>query len=390
MSNNNLGKNTSCVHTINDNSPIPNGVNTPIYTSTAFEYPNKEDEVYYPRYFNLPNHNVVANKIALLENAEKGLVLSSGMAAITTVFFSYLKPGDHAIIQRNVYGGTSAFITGELKDFNIETTFIDSNDVKDFESSIKKNTKLIYIETPSNPLLKVIDIKKIADLAKSKNLLSVIDNTFASPINQNPINLGIDIVIHSGTKYLNGHSDINCGAIATSNKLMSKIYSYSKNHGGTLDSHACYMLERGLKTMGIRVAKQNTNAEAIAKYLEENSNVQTVNYPGLTSSPDYEIAKKQMKGFGGMLSFEIKGSYDTAKTFLNNLEIILPAVSLGGIESLATMPRDTSHARMSDEERKEAGISDTLVRISSGIEDVEDLINDLEKAFSKVKSKVSA
>lgn len=386
MDKNNFKQNTKCIHSFSKNNDFPEGVLTPIYTSTSYRYSSESDSVYYPRYFNTPNHKIVSEKIAALEEGEEAIVLSSGLAAITTTFFAYLKPGDHAVVQRTIYGGTSYFISNELKEFGIEISYISSTDPEDFRKKVTKNTKLIYIETPSNPLLQVIDIEAIAKIAKEKNIISIIDNTFATPINQTPITMGIDIVIHSGTKYLNGHSDVNCGVVVSRKEVINKILNYAKSHGGTLDSHALYLLDRGLRTLGLRVKQQNESALKLAKYLEKHPFINKVFYPGLESNEGHKTAKKQMKGFGGMLSFEVNCTYEEINKALNGVKLFTPAASLGGVESLICLPADTSHKRISKEEREKAGIKDTLVRVSVGIEDIEDLIEDLENAFKLIKS----
>ena len=376
--------NTRCVHSGRYLDEKSLGVNTPIYASTAHLFPNTQDLVRYPRYSNIPTQVAPAEKICALEGGEQGLVFSSGMAAITTVCYALLKQGDHAIFQSGLYGGTQHFINSELKMYGIEKDIIPTNDLDDFAKAIKDNTVLIYLESPTNPLLDVIDLVGIAKLAKEHGILTVVDNTFATPINQNPLQFGIDIIVHSGTKYLNGHSDVCCGAVVSSSELMEKIMARAINHGGTLDTHACYLLERGLKTLGLRIECQNNNALALANFLTEQPTVNKVYYPGLEEHPGYEIAKKQMRGFGGMLSFKLACDALTAKKFANNLELITPAVSLGGVESILCFPAETSHAKLSAEERARQGITDSLIRLSVGIEDVDDLRRDLENALGVI------
>lgn len=375
-----MKNNTKCVHAGNINDEITGGVITPIYTSTSNGFDIETNVVFYPRYLNIPTQKVVADKIAQLENAEEAIVLSSGMAAISSVLYSLLKAGDHAIFFDCLYGGTSFLITSELNKFNIEYTFVDN--IESFKNAIKPNTKLVYIESPSNPLLQVIDIPAVVSICKENNILSVIDNTFATPINQQPLILGMDVVIHSATKYLNGHSDLICGVIATSKELMSIVKPYVINHGGILNSQDCYLLERGMKTLALRVNKQNENALNLAQYLESHSKLKKVNYPGLQSSPYYELAKGQMSGFGGMLSFELDCSADELKKVLCSFNLFKEVISLGGVESLVCIPAKTTHVKMTPEQRYKAGISDTLLRVSVGIEDIEDLIDDMEQALS--------
>jgi cystathionine beta-lyase len=356
--------------------PLYGGLVNPIYTSSAYDY---DTEVLYPRYFNTPNQRAVVEKIAALENAEAGLLFSSGMAAIMTSLFAMVKQGDHILFQDDLYGGTHHAALNELKRYGINHSMVNVFDLRKFEDAIQPDTKVIYIETPSNPLLKITDIKGVARIAKKYKIITIIDNTFASPVNQNPIDLGIDIVTHSGTKYIGGHSDLCCGVAVASKKIIEKIRASSMHFGGSLDAQSAYLVERSLKTIVLRVQQQNKNAMALAKYLEAESKVGAVYYPGLKSNPGYAIAKKQMPGgFGGMLSFEIKGD---PEKFLKKLKIIRKAISLGGVESTIAQPVKTSHAKLTAVERKAVGISDKLLRFSVGIEDVNDLINDIKQAL---------
>ncbi|MEZ4946787.1 MAG: PLP-dependent aspartate aminotransferase family protein [Cyclobacteriaceae bacterium] len=367
---------TQSVHAGSPGDPLYGGVVNPIYLSSAYDY---EETVRYPRYYNTPNQLAVAEKITALENGEDGLVFSSGMAAIMTSLFAMVKMGDHIIFQNDLYGGTHHAALHELNRYGITYTMVDATDPSNFEKAIRKETKVIYIETPSNPLLKITDIKKVAAIAKKHKLVTIIDNTFASPVNQNPIDLGIDIVTHSGTKYIGGHSDLCCGLMVSSKKLTNKIKASAMHFGGSLDAQTCYLVERSLKTIVLRVNQQNSNAMTIARFLESESKVGKVFYPGLKTHPLHSIAKKQMPGgFGGMLSFEVKGSPDK---FMKKLKYIKRAVSLGGVESTINSPMRTSHSKLTAEERKAVGISDKLVRFSVGIEDPTDLINDIKQAL---------
>ena len=375
---NKLSKKTNCVHSGGIFDKTTRGANTPIYTSTSYAYLDT-DERPYPRYFNTPNQRALINKLCALENGEAGLVFGSGMAAITTTLFSFLKNGDHVVFQAGLYGGTIHLIHKELKQFGIDYTIAETNTVTDLEKSIKPNTRVIYIETPYNPLLKITDISSTAKLALSRNLTSIIDNTFASPINQNPLNLGIDIVLHSATKYLGGHSDICAGAAISSEKNIKQIRETGLNMGGSLDANTCYLLERSIKTLAIRVAQQNNNALKLAQYLKKHPKVNNVYYPGLESHNGYDIAKKQMSGFGGMLSFEPKDINST--TFQKRLKIIKPSMSLGGVESIMCAPALTSHRLLTKDEREKEGIKDSLLRLSVGIEEVSDLIDDMKQAL---------
>ncbi len=374
-----MKKNTQCVHSGTYPDPRTRGINTPIFPSSSFEYLDTPENVY-PRYFNTPNQKAIINKLCALENAEDGLFFSSGMAAISTAIFSLLGSGDHIVLQRDIYGGTHHFATAEFDKFGIQYTLV-SNNMAELESAIRPNTRIIYIESPSNPLLLITDIAAVSRIAKSKNILTLIDNTFATPINQNPLDLGIDIVLHSGTKYIGGHSDICCGAVVASQALIAIIRQSAANFGGSLNAVTCYLIERSLKTMGIRVAQQNINALAIARYLQKNPLIRKVNYPGLENHPGFEIAAGQMKGFGGMLSFELDDQRISPREFLKKLNLIKPALSLGGVETIVCAPVATSHEKMSSAERAELGITERLLRLSVGIEDVDDIIADIDQAL---------
>ena len=367
---------TQSVHVGSLGDPLYGGLVNPIYTSSAYDY---DQEILYPRYFNTPNQKAVVEKVAALENAEDGLLFSSGMAAIMTSMFAMLKQGDHVLFQSDLYGGTHHAAIHELERYGIQHAMVDVADLKKFERAILQNTKVIFIETPSNPLLRITDIAAVATMAKRHKIVTIIDNTFASPVNQNPIDLGIDIVTHSGTKYIGGHSDLCCGVAVASKKLTDQIRTSAFHFGGSVDAHTAYLVERSLKTIVLRVQQQNKNAMALAMYLEKESKVNAVYYPGLKSNPGYAIAKKQMPGgFGGMLSFEIKGD---PEKFLKKLKIIRKAISLGGVESSIAQPVKTSHAKLTVKERKAAGISDKLLRFSVGIEEVKDLISDIKQAL---------
>ncbi len=370
---------TRCVHVGEGIDLITRGINTPIFSSTSHEYLDTED-VAYPRYFNTVNQRVIEEKLSELEGAENSIIFSSGMAAISTVLLSFLEAGDHIILQDEIYGGSHAFIELFFKRFGISYSFVSTN-VKAIEAAIKPKTRIIYIETPTNPLLSIIDIQKVAEIASCNKCITVIDNTFATPIYQNPIKMGIDIVIHSGTKYLGGHSDLSCGAVATSSVLGSKIRKTATNFGGNINPLTCYILERSLKTLSIRVKQQTENAFQIATFLHEHSEIQNIYYPGLHEHTGHSIACRQMTGFGAMLSFELKEPNLTVDIFMKRLKLIKPAVSLGGIETTICDPARTSHAKISADVRSRQGITDSLLRLSVGIENVKDLINDIDKAL---------
>ena len=380
---NKLGLNTTCVHVGEVKDEQFKGAVSPIYMSTSYAF-DGVDIKRYPRYYNTPNQEMLCKKIAALENTEDALIFSSGMAAISSSMFTFLKRGDHVVIQQVIYGGTYNFIVTEFDKYGVEYSFTESDKIEDFKPLIKENTKVIYIETPSNPLLGITNMKAISELAKEHHILTMIDNTFASPINQNPIDFGIDIVIHSATKYMGGHSDISAGAVASTKENIEQIWKTAINLGGNLSDQTVWLLERSLKTLNLRVKAQTENAQIMAEYLDKNNDIDNVYYPGLQSHPQYELAKKQMKGFGAMLSFELKEGIDALK-FQNYLNLIKPSMSLAGLESTTVSPTQTTHALLSEEERLERGIKDGLIRFSVGIEEPEDLIYDIEQAIKKAK-----
>lgn len=381
----NKGLNTICTHIGELEDKQHRGAISPLYMSTSYAYEDV-DVKRYPRYFNTPNQEGLCKKIAALEHAEAALIFSSGMAAVSTALLAFLKAGDHVVLQQTLYGGTYNLVNEEFSKYGIEYSFTEGWKAEAFEEKIKENTKVIYIETPSNPLLTITDLKEVARIAKKHGLITMIDNTFASPVNQNPIDFGIDIVIHSATKYMGGHSDICAGAVASTAENMERIFHLAKNLGGSLSEYTVWLLERSMKTMGIRVRAQNENALAMANFLQENKDIERVYYPGLPTHEDHEIAKKQMKGFGGMLSFELNSSLD-ASLFQKSLKLIKSSMSLAGVESTLISPTKTSHALMSAEVRAEQGIADGLIRFSVGIEEPEDLIQDILQALEAIKNK---
>lgn len=379
-----LGINTTCVHVGEVKDEQFKGAISPIYMSTSYAF-DGVDVKRYPRYLNTPNQEMLRKKIAALEHTEDALIFSSGMAAISNAMLAFLQKGDHVIIQQVIYGGTYNFVVSEFDKYGIEYSFTESDKADDFKSLIKKNTKILYIETPSNPLLGITDMEAISRIAKEHTIITMIDNTFASPINQNPVDFGIDIILHSATKYMGGHSDISAGAVAASKEHIEQIWKTAINFGGNLSDQTVWLLERSLKTMNLRVKEQTKNAQIMAEYFEGNSNIDSVYYPGLKSHPQYEVAKKQMKGFGAMLSFELKKGIDAMK-FQNSLQLIKPSMSLAGVESTTVSPTQTTHALLNEEERLERGIKDGLIRFSVGIEETEDLISDIEQAIKKAKN----
>ena len=378
-----LGINTICTHVGEVKDEQFKGAISPIYMSTSYAF-DGVDVKRYPRYLNTPNQAALVKKIAALEKTENALIFGSGMAAVSTSLLAFLHKGDHIVLQQTLYGGTYNFVVEEFDKFGIEYSFTEGLSIKEFENKIQENTKVLYIETPSNPLLTITDMKAVSKLAKSKGIVTMIDNTFASPINQTPVDFGIDIMLHSATKYMGGHSDILAGAVAASDEHIDKIWNIAKNLGGSLSDFTVWMLERSLKTLKLRVKRQSKNALKMAKYLAVNKDVEHVYYPGLKGHPNYKLAKKQMKNFGGMLSFELSEGID-AMQFQNNLQLIKPSMSLAGVESTMLSPTQTSHALLSAEERAKQGIKDGLIRFSVGIEETKDLIADIEQAIKRCK-----
>ena len=372
---------TRCVHDGEIKDTMYQGIVSPLFMSTTYPWFGGDAEKKpYPRYFNTPNQEFLSKKIASLENGEKALIFTSGMAAISTSIMAIVKSGDHVIFQEDLYGGTRNFIKTEFDKYGIEYSFTNGLESEDFTNEIRNNTVGIYVETPSNPLLKIVDLKSISSFAKENSIWTMIDNTFASPVNQNPIDHGIDIVIHSATKYLGGHSDISAGAVVSTEKNINLILNSAKNFGGNLSDYTVWLLERSMKTLFIRVREQTNNAKLLAKMLEENSNISRVYYPGLESHPSYLIAKNQMKDFGAMMSFDLNENIDVYK-FLKNLKVVKPGMSLAGVETTVNYPMKTSHGLLTQDERDNQGIGNKLIRLSVGIESYKDLFNDLDQAI---------
>ena len=330
-----------------------------------------------------PTRNALEKRLAPLENAKQCLAFASGLAAETTLVLALLKSGDHVIAVEDLYGGTRRLFDTTLSNFGLEFTYVDATNSRNVEAAAKSNTKLIWLETPTNPLLKLCDVKAISKIAKKRDLITVVDNTFASPYLQNPLNLGADVVVHSTTKYLGGHSDVVGGAIMLSNAKLHERLRFSQNAIGAVPSpFDCFLVLRGSKTLALRMEKHSQNAKKIAVYLNTHPLVEKVIYPGLESHPQHKLAKKQMRGFGGMVSFYLKKKVD-ANRFLRRLKIIALAESLGGVESLINIPAVMTHACLSQQERDRIGIQNSLMRLSVGIEDPEDLKADLTQALQK-------
>lgn len=373
-----MNKESMCVHSGAERA-ASGGLVTAIQPSTAYAYLDAEEQVY-PRYFNTPNQQAVIRKLCDLEQAEAGVLFSSGMAAISTTLLALLQPGDHAVLLEGLYGGTHTFVTDQFDRLGIGYTFA-GQDPDRLLAACTEHTRLLYVESPTNPLLTIVDLQAVAALAAPRGLRTVIDNTFASPINQNPIPLGFDVVIHSGTKYLGGHSDIACGAVLTSAAYAARIRQVAMHYGGSLNATSCALLERSLKTLSLRVARQNENAVQIAAYLTDHPAVKQVYHPSLPSHPGHAVASRQMRGFGGMLSFDLERP-SMAETVLRRLTMITPALSLGGVESTICMPATTSHRKMPPADQQRLGIGAGLLRLSMGIEHADDLRADLEQALA--------
>ncbi len=378
---------TKVIHAGMPHPRIGGAVSMPIFQSSTFEYggPAEYHDIRYIRLNNTPNHLAVHQKLAAIENAEAALVTSSGMSAIATTLLTILKAGDHLLIQDCLYGGTFDLVNKDLPDFGIEFDFIDNNDPESWQDLIRPNTKAIYVETIANPLLQVCDLEAVVAFAKANGIVSIIDNTFASPINCRPIDLGFDLSLHSCTKYLNGHSDIVGGAVIGREDLVFETRKFLNHLGGCMDPHAIYLLDRGMKTLSLRMKAHNENALALAKYLSRHPAVGRVNYPGLPTHPQFERASRLFLGSGGVLSFELKRSgAEIADRLIASLNLAVCGPSLGGVETLATRPATTSHVGMSAQERKKVGISDELIRLSVGIEDSADLIDDFEQGLNAI------
>lgn len=367
---------------------------TPIYQTSTFKFKDaqqganrfagKEEGYIYTRLGN-PTIKALEKKLALLEHGYDALACASGMAAVNTALLSLLQAGDHMISTDAIYGCTFDVFTESYLKFGIDISFVDTSNLDLIEKNIKPNTKVIYLETPANPTLKIADLEAICKIAKQHNIYVVVDNTFASPILQNPIDFGADLVVHSLTKYINGHADIVGGAVIAKTKdLYDILYPTFKNMGFNMDPHQAFLVDRGSKTLNLRVLKCQENAQKVAEFLEKHNKVASVAYPGLKSHPQYDLAKKQMRGPGSMISFELKGGYAAGQKLMNSVKLITLAVSLGGIESLIQHPASMTHAHVSEEAKKAAFITDGLVRLSVGIEDIEDLLEDLDQALQKI------
>jgi cystathionine beta-lyase/cystathionine gamma-synthase len=365
--------------------PRPAGaIGTPIYQASTYEYHGEDyHDIGYMRLSTSPNHKVLAARIAALEGSEYALATGSGMASISAVLFTLLSTGDHILVQDCLYGGTTGILDGELARMGITYTAIDPQDPASWAAKVQPNTKAIYVETLTNPTVQMADLESVPAFAKQHGLVSVIDNTFATPVNFRPATMGFDLVVESCTKFMNGHTDIIAGSVAGSAEMIAKVKKTLDHLGGVLDVHTCFLLERGLKTLPIRMQRHNDNGLAVARFLEGHDAVAFVHYPGLESYAQHERAVRLLAGFGGMVSFELKGGVEAAERFMAKLTVPVVAVSLGGAESLIIRPAAAIHGELSEEARASSGITPGLMRFSVGLEDAPDLIADLEQALAE-------
>ena len=373
---------SKCVHSGSYRDDATGGINTPIFTSSAYNYLDREETIY-PRYFNTPNQRAVVSKLCTLEGGDDGVLFGSGMAAMSTAILAFAGTGEHVVLMDELYGGTHAFVTDTFDRLGIAYSFA-ATDAAAVVDAINARTRVIVIESPTNPLLGVIDIRAVAEAARAQGVVTIIDNTFASPINQTPLDLGIDIVVHSGTKYLAGHSDLCCGVAVSSRENAARILHLARHLGGSLNATDSYLLERSLKTLALRVERQTRNAQQLAEHLERHPKISRVFYPGLASFAGHELARRQMNLFGAMLSFEPGGTPHAAERFVRSLRLINPAVSLGGVETTIRAWDVLAGAQMSPAERARIGVRDSLLRLSVGIEHVDDLVADLDQALGEI------
>jgi cystathionine beta-lyase/cystathionine gamma-synthase len=363
-------------------------LSTPIYQTSTFEVTDNQEQVratetdrFYTRYGN-PTHTVAERSIAQLEGTDAALLFSSGMAAITTSMLALVKAGDHIVAQRDIYGGVTKFLSQWLPKLGVETTFVDTNDIEQHERAIRPNTKILHVESPTNPNVRVVDLEKIAALAHKHGIISTIDSTFATPINCRPAEWGIDLVLHSGTKYFGGHADLICGVATGRRDLIDQIHHTRTTLGCSMDPHAAFLLLRGLKTLAVRVQRHNENALRVAEFLSTHPRVTRVHYPMLKGNPEYDLARKYLAGAGGVVSFEVDGSGEDACRVSEALRLFTLAPSLGGVDSLVSIPVFTSHAMIDPELRRKMGVTEQMIRLSVGVENVDDLIADLEKGLT--------
>lgn len=378
-----LGFSTRAIHGEPEPRPDWSPVASPLYQSATFTNPiGSTQEVLYTRYGNNPNQVAIARRLALLEGAEAALFVASGMGAVALAHLAVLRPGDHLVSSEWIYGGVHRLFAQEFARLGIEVTFVNPLESRTWKRALKKNTRAIFVETPTNPLLRVIDLEPVAVLSKTEGLALIVDSTFATPINFRPLEHGADVVIHSATKYLNGHSDVIAGAVAGTESVIEEVRKLMQVWGQALDPMAAWLIERGMKTLAVRVERQNRTALAVAEWCSKQPQFAAVHYPGLPDHPDHETARRLLNGFGGMLGVELKGGGRAVERFLRALTIAAHAPSLGGVETLVSEPRLTSHAALSPEERARAGIPDGFLRFSIGLEDADDLIADFAQALA--------
>jgi methionine-gamma-lyase len=393
MNTKDLGFSTKLIHG-DDFEDQFGSATVPIYQTSTFKFKNAQhgadcfsgasNGYIYTRIAN-PTIRALEKNIAGLENGYDGIATSSGMSAITTVYMALLGAGSHIISTASVYGPARGVLEQDFSRFNVEADFVNTADIKEIQSAIKSNTKVLYVETPANPTMELTDIKACAEIAKKHNLVLVVDNTFATPYLQKPLDLGADVVLHSVTKFINGHADIVGGIVITKEKELYKKIRHSMVYMGcNMDPHQAYLVLRGVKTLSLRVERNQENAIKVANYLEKHPKISWIKYPGLKSHPQFDLAKTQMKGFGSMISFGVKGGLEAGRKLMDNVHLATLAVSLGGVETLIQHPASMTHAAVNKEDKLKAGITDDLVRFSVGIEDVNDIINDLEQALEKV------
>lgn len=389
---------TRSVHGTEGLDPETGSVVTPIYQTATFGFRTAQavrkavmtaaegetGDFVYTRWDN-PTTVVLEKKLADLERGEACAFFSSGMAAISTAVLTSVRKGDHMVATKDLYGETYRLIHEFLPAFGVRTSLVETTDLHSLRDAVRENTRVVYVETPTNPTLKIVDIRKSAKVAHSVGAMLMVDGTFASPLLQKPLLLGADIVLHSATKYLNGHSDVIAGAVVGSKKRVAEVKKMRNTLGGTLDPHAAFLILRGIKTLSLRMQRHCEGAMALARFLKTHEKVARVNYPGLDDHPQHKLAAKQMKGYGGMLSFELKGTVKDAIRFTESLRVSTLGGSLGAVETLVVQPASMTHTQLSPEQRRKVGISDTLIRVSVGIEDPEDLIADFQRALSKVR-----
>jgi cystathionine beta-lyase/cystathionine gamma-synthase len=380
-----LGLSTRAIHGDPEPRPDWTPISQPVYQSSTFTNPiGSNAEVLYTRYGNNPNQVQIGRRLAQLEGAEAALFVASGMGATALAHLAVLRPGDHLISSEWIYGGVQRLFTQEFGRFGIEVTFVDPLRSRAWKEALRKNTRALFVETPTNPLLRVIDLEPIATLAKAEGLALLVDSTFASPIIFRPLEHGADIVIHSATKYLNGHTDVIAGAVAGSESVVEEVRRLLQLWGQAIDPHAAWLIERGMRTLAVRMARHSATGLALAEWFERQAQVATVHYPGLSSHRDHKTAKRVLEGYGGMLGLELKGGARAAERFLRALTIAAHAPSLGGVETLVSEPRLTSHKGLTAEERARAGIPDGFLRFSLGLEDADDLIADFAQALAQL------